>query len=99
MNANASVNLILEDRNILFSAQSEQELINYIFNLAKYYTYKNKFTDGLLNMQAFIFLLNKKIISEQFIAYIHNSTDKSLKKWSPLHNYFFPNSNKNNINE
>lgn len=96
---NANINLILQDRNILFSAQSEQELINYIFILAKYYIYKNKFTDRLLNIQAFIFLLKKKFISEQFIAYIHNSTDKFLKKWSPLRNYFFPNSNNDNSNE
>lgn len=99
LNVNANINLILQDRNILFSAQSEQELINYIFVLAKYYIYKNKFTDRLLNIQAFIFLLKKKFISEQFIAYIHNSTDKFLKKWSPLRNYFFPNSNNDNSNE
>ena len=40
---NVKVELSLEDRKILFSFDGKNELVNYIYVLAKFYIYQNKF--------------------------------------------------------
>ena len=71
-----------EKRNIIFSYQGRNSLINYILVLAKYYIYKTKFisTDKNLNIRAFVSLLKKKIISDRYNAYISNRVAKFLFK-------------------
>lgn len=88
MNVNVNLNLILEDRNILFSTQNNNELISYILLLAKYYIYKNKFVNKQLSIPAFLLYVKVKLTNERYIANIHNTFDGFLKKWHPIYNYF-----------
>ena len=87
---NANINVNIEKRNIIFSYQGRNSLINYILVLAKYYIYKTKFisTDKNLNIHAFVSLLKKKFISDRYNAYIFNRVAKFFSKWFPLYNYF-----------
>lgn len=86
--ANSQLSLNLEEKNILFSYQNKNHLTNYIFVVAKYYIYSNKFSGKDLNLNSFISLIEKKFLSERYIAYINNNITKFFKKWSPLYNYF-----------
>lgn len=88
MSTHAHIEMNFDNRNIILSVQGQNELINYIYVIAKYYVYKTKFSGKPLNIQAFISILKKKFFSEKYIAYIHNRVDKFFKKWSPLYNYF-----------
>ena len=64
--------LRIENKNILFSYAGKKELDNYIYILAKYYIYQNKFISRNISIQAFINLLKKKMLSERYIAFINN---------------------------
>lgn len=92
-NINANIVINLDKRNIIFSYQGQNELINYIHVLAKYYIYKTKFSKNNLNIQAFVSMLQQKFLSERYIAFINNKTDIFFKKWTPLYNYFIPQNN------
>ena len=58
-------------------------LENYIYVLAKYYIYQNKFISRNISIQAFVSLLKKNMLSERYIAFINNRLSKFFKKWSP----------------
>ena len=93
---NANIEISLENKKILFSYTGKKELENYIYVLAKYYIYQNKFISRNISIQAFVSLLKKKMLSERYtgIAYLNNRLSKFFQKWSPLYNYFFPNSDR-----
>ena len=57
------IDLSLEDRNILFSFTGKNELVNYIYVLAKFYIYQNKFVSRNISIQGFIGLLKKKNVN------------------------------------
>ena len=80
----------LDDRKILFSFDGKNDLVNYIYVLAKFYIYQNKFISMNISIQGFINLLKKKMLSEKYVCFINNNLNKFFKKWSPLYNYFFP---------
>ena len=84
------IDLSLDDRNILFSFSGKNKLVNYIYVLAKFYIYQNKFISRNISIQGFINLLKKKMLSEKYISFIKNRLSNFFKKWSPLHKYFFP---------
>lgn len=84
----SNLTLILEDKNILFSYQGKNQLVNYIFTLAKHYIYKTKFFANELDVNAFIAILKDKFRCEKYIAYLNNKLAKFLSKWGPLYNTF-----------
>ena len=57
----SNVNIVIDDRTIIFSVQGTNELINYLHVLSKYYIYKNKFSDRRLHIQGFISLIKQKL--------------------------------------
>ena len=90
LNTNVIIELSLDNREILFSYTGYNELVNYIYALAKLSIYQNKFISRTINIQGFIFLLKKKMLSEKYISFLNNKINKFFKKWSPVYNYFFP---------
>ena len=60
------------------------------YALAKLFIYQNKFISRTINIQGFICLLKKKMLSEKYISFLNNKINKFFKKWSPVYNYFFP---------
>ena len=82
------IDLSLKDRNILISFSGKNELVNYIYVLAKFYSYQNKVISRNISIQGFICLLKKKMLSEKYISFIKKRLRIFLKKWSPLHKYF-----------
>lgn len=87
---NIKIDISLDDRKILFSFDGKNDLVNYIYVLAKFYIYQNKFISMNISIQGFINLLKKKMLSEKYVSFINNKLSKFFKKWSPLYNYFFP---------
>ena len=71
-------------KNILFSYQGNNQLVNYIFKLAKHYIYKTKFFANELDVNTFKVILKDKFRCEKYIAYLNNK----LAKWGPLYNTF-----------
>ena len=63
LTTNINLEISLEDRNILFAYGGKTELVNYIYGLAKYYIYKNKFASRNLSIQGFVSLLRKKCLA------------------------------------
>ena len=90
LNTNVNIDLSLENREILFSYTGNNELVTYIYALAKLFIYQNKFISRTINIQGFICLLKKKMLSEKYISFLNNKINKFFKKWSPVYNYFFP---------
>lgn len=90
---NTNIQLDLNDKNILFSYQEKHLLISYLFVVAKYYIYANKFYQKNLTINSFIPILEKKFKSERYIAYMNNTITKFFRKWTPLYNYFNGNNN------
>ena len=91
---NVNIDLPLDDRAVLFSYSGENELLNYIYVLAKLFIYKNKFISITIYIQGFInFLKKKKMLSEKYISYINNKFNKFMKKWSPFYHFFLPSTN------
>ena len=68
------------DKNILFSYEQKNKLINYVCVLAKYYVYSNKFSGRGLNVEVFKSILKKKYQSEKYLANLNNTFAKFLKK-------------------
>ena len=54
--------------------------------VAKYYTFKTKFTSRRLSFAGFKSLLKKMFDGEKYIAKINNRYGNFLGKWSPLYN-------------
>ena len=90
LTTNINLEILLEDRNILFAYGGKTELVNYIYGLAKYYIYKKKFASRNLSIQGFVSLLNKKMLSERYTLFINNRLNKFFKKWTSVYNYFYP---------
>ena len=57
---NVNIDLPLDDRPVLFSCSGNNELLNYIYVLAKLFIYKNKFNSRTIYIQGFINFLKKK---------------------------------------
>ena len=90
LHANINLEISLEDREILFSYSGKKELVNYIYVLAKYFIYQSKFFTRNININGFISLLKKKMLSEKYICFINGKMGKLFTKWSVVYNYFFP---------
>lgn len=52
--------------------------MNYIFVVAKYYIYANKFSQKDLYLEMFLRMLKSKFQSEKYIAYMNNNTTAFL---------------------
>ena len=78
--------------------QKANNLINYIFVLAKYYINKTKFFTHNLVIDNFITYLKRKFQNEKYISIINNKFDKFMGKWSTLYQFFKGTNNKNNEN-
>ena len=78
--------LNLEEKNILFAFQDKHQLINYIFVLAKYYIYVNKFSGKQLNLDVFKAILPNKFQGEHYTAHFNNTMGKFMVKWSQMYN-------------
>ena len=76
--------------NIIKNEIHKDKLKIFIYVIAKYYIYQNKFISRNLCIQGFINLLKKKMLSEKYTAFINNKLGNFFKKWSPIYNYFFP---------
>ena len=61
----SNVTLILEEKNILFSSQGRNRLVNFIFTTAKHYIYTTKFFANELNVTAYIAVLKDKFRCEK----------------------------------
>ena len=81
----SNINMDLKDSSILFSYQDDNSLRNYLYVLAKYYMYANKFSGNGLSLQSFKTILKRKFEAEKYIAYVTNSTTRFMKKWGPLY--------------
>ena len=90
LQSKVNIDISLDDRTILFAYSGKDEIKNYIYVLAKYYIFQNKFISRNINIQGFINILKKKMLSERYIAFINNKLSKFFKKWSRIYNYFFP---------
>ena len=85
LSAVSNLNMTLNDSSILFSYQDENSLRNYLYVLAKYYIYSNKFSGNGLSLQNFKAILKRKFKAEKYIAYLRNSFTRFMKKWTPLY--------------
>ena len=88
LSVNSNIHVELNDRNILFSHQDENQLKTYLFVIAKYYVYSNKFSGKELIFDNFLSLLERKFNNEKYIACINGNTAKFFSKWYPLYQYF-----------
>ena len=91
LETNTNINFSLERRRLLFSVHGQNELVNYIYVVSKYYIYKNKFSGNRLNIQAFESMLKHKMNGEKYIAFVHNKPDQFFRKWGPIYNHFIAN--------
>ena len=57
----ANVILCLTIKNVIFSKQENNELLNYILLLGKYFIYKTKFLANSIRLENFIIYLKRKI--------------------------------------
>ena len=58
----------LQDSSILFSYQDDNSLRNYLYVLAKYYIYANKFLGNGLSLQSFKTILKRKFKAEKIYS-------------------------------
>ena len=58
---------------ILFAYEDKNKFRNYIFVVAKYYIYANKFSQKDLNLNSFLRMLKGKFQSEKYIAFMNNN--------------------------
>ena len=79
LNTNVNIELSIEEREILFSYTGNNELVNFINALAKLFINQNKFISRTINIQGFICLLKKKMLSEKYISFLYNKMNKFLK--------------------
>ena len=81
----SNIKMDLKDSSILFSYQDDNSLRNYLYVLAKYYIYANKFSGNGLSLQSFKTILKRKFEAEKYIAYVSNSITRFMKKMgSPI---------------
>ena len=80
----ANVILHLTIKNVIFSKQENNELLNYILLLGKYFIYKTKFLANSIRLENFITYLKRKYQNEKYISKIHNKQNKFQAKWSLL---------------
>ena len=80
LNTNVNIDLSLENREILFSYTGNNELVTNKYALAKLFIYQNKFISRTINIQGFICLLKKKMLSEKYISFLNNKINKFFKK-------------------
>ena len=80
----ANIILQLTVKNLLFSKQAHNVLLNYILILAKYHIYRTKFLTNQISMENFIIYVRKKFQNEKYIAKLHNKQDTFSAKWSAL---------------
>ena len=59
--------------------------MNYLYVVAKYYVYANKFSGHELHIKSFESIL--KFQSEKCIANLNNTFTNFIKKWSTLYTY------------
>ena len=71
-------------KNVIFSKQENNELLNYILLLGKYFIYKTKFLANSIRLENFIIYLKRKYQNEKYISKIHNKQNKFQAKWSLL---------------
>lgn len=90
LSTTVNIEISLDDREILFAYNGKKDLENYIYVLAKYFIYQNKFFTKKVTVQGFTRLLKNKMISERYMAFINNKVGRFFQKWSPVYNYFFP---------
>ena len=76
----ANVILHLTIKNVIFSKQENNELLNYILLLGKYFIYKT----NSIRLENFIIYLKRKYQNEKYISKIHNKQNKFQAKWSLL---------------
>ena len=80
----ANIILQLTVKNLLFSKQAHNVLLNYLLLLAKYHIYRTKFFTNQISMENFIIYVRKKFQNEKYIAKLHNKQDTFSAKWSAL---------------
>ena len=80
----ANIILHLTIKNVIFSKQENNELLNYILLLGKYFIYKTKFLANSIRLENFIIYLKRKYQNEKYISKIHNKQNKFQAKWSLL---------------
>ena len=80
----ANIILQLTVKNLLFSKQALNVLLNYLLLLAKYHIYRTKFFTNQISMENFIIYVRKKFQNEKYIAKLHNKQDTFSAKWSAL---------------
>ena len=83
---NSNLSLNLEDKNILFAYQDNNQLRNYLYVIAKRYIYVNKFSGRELNLNTFTAILRRKFQIERYIAHINDTMGSFFGKWSHLYN-------------
>lgn len=83
---NSNLSLNLEEKNILFAYQDNNQLRNYLYVIAKRYIYVNKFSGRQLNLNTFTAILQRKFQTERYIAHINDTMGSFFGKWSHLYN-------------
>ena len=75
---------------MIFSKQAEKEnnYLNYVFVLAKYYIYKSKVFTNYLSVYNFVIYLKRKFQSKRYICIGNKEFDIFMGKWAPLHQLF-----------
>ena len=75
----ANVILHLTIKNVIFSKQENNELLNYILLLGKYFIYKTKFLANSIRVENFITYLKRKYQNEKYISKIHNKQNNEAE--------------------
>lgn len=84
---NFGLTMSLEMKNIMFTKDKNNKLMNYLYIVAKYYVYAIKFPGRELTVESFKSVLLRKFQSEKYIAYLNDTFTKFVQKWSVLYNY------------
>ena len=80
----ANITLQLTIKNVLFSKQAHNILVNYLLLLAKYYIYRTKFFSNQISIENYLVYVRRKFQNEKYIAKLHNKQDAFVAKWSAL---------------
>ena len=84
---NFGLRMLLTGKNIMFPSERRGGLMNYLYVVAKYYIYANKFSGYELHIESFESILKRKFQSEKYIANLNNTFTNFIKKWSTLYAY------------
>ena len=71
----------------MFPNERRGGLMNYLYVVAKYYVYANKFSGHELLIESFESILKRKFQSEKYIANLNNTFTNFIKKWLTLYTY------------